>query len=474
MLHLAAGAFAGPGDEVLYVRYGFSVYPIAARRVGATPVEAADRDYATDVDALLAAVTPSARASSSSPIPTTRPAPIRREARSRGSMPGCPPTACWWSTRPIPNISIRRTTTARSTLARTAPNVLVTRTFSKIFGLAAERIGWGYGPAEVIEAMHKIRAPFNVTTGGQAAAIAGARRRADFVEASRAHNADGAAGSRARSPALGNAGLRAVPSKANFVLVLFEGELTAEQAYTALMERGFIVRWLPGQGLRHGLRITIGTEDADARRSSRRCARSWARGLMLPFARVSVIGLGLIGSSIARAVRDTMPTVRLSGHDADPAVRARVAELGLVDDLADTRGRGGDRCRSDHPVRAARRDRRGRRARSPPTSPADAVVSRRRLVQGGGAGRIARGAARPPRSSPRIRSRAPSIAGPDAGFASLFQGRWCIVTPPERRRSDRRSTRVDANSGGGSARTSRRWTPRITTACSRSPAICRI
>jgi histidinol-phosphate aminotransferase len=145
-------------------------------------------------------------------------------------------------------------------LATSEPNVLVTRTFSKIFGLAAERIGWGYGPADVIQAMHKIRAPFNVSTAGQQAAIQSLKAM-DFVEASRVHNEMWRAWIVEQIGSLGNAGLRAVPSKANFVLVLFEGRVTAEEAYTGLMERGYIVRWLPGQGLRHGLRISIGTEE---------------------------------------------------------------------------------------------------------------------------------------------------------------------------------------------------------------------
>ena len=144
-------------------------------------------------------------------------------------------------------------------LARTQANVLVTRTFSKIHGLAAERIGWGYGSAHAIAAMHRIRAPFCCTTAGQEAAVA-ALGAADFIAASREHNRVWRAWFNDEIAKLGNAGLRAVPSAANFVLVLFEGAVSAETAYKALMERGYIVRWLPGQGLGNGLRITIGTE----------------------------------------------------------------------------------------------------------------------------------------------------------------------------------------------------------------------
>ncbi len=145
-------------------------------------------------------------------------------------------------------------------LAMTAPNVMITRTFSKIYGLAAERIGWGYGAVEAVDAMHRIRAPFNITIAGQTAAIA-ALAAQGFVDHSRTHNAHWRGWLASEIAKLGNAGLRAVPSEANFLLVLFEGALTAETAYKKLMDAGYIVRWLPGQGLPHGLRITIGTAE---------------------------------------------------------------------------------------------------------------------------------------------------------------------------------------------------------------------
>jgi histidinol-phosphate aminotransferase len=259
ILHLAAGAYAAAGDEVLYVRYGFSVYSIAARRVGAEPVEAPDKDYATDVDALLAAVTPRTRvvfvANPNNPTGTYT---DRRElARLHAHLPD---DVLLVVDQAYAEYLEPADDDGAFALAQIAHNVLVTRTFSKIHGLAAERIGWGYGPAPVIAAMHKIRAPFNVTTAGQEAAIAAVGDDA-FVTASRDHNLRWRVWFEDQVAALGNAGLRAVPSKANFSLVLFEGRVTAEHAYKALMTEGYIVRWLPGQGLPHALRITIGTEE---------------------------------------------------------------------------------------------------------------------------------------------------------------------------------------------------------------------
>jgi len=258
VLHLAAGAYAGQGDEIVFVRYGFAVYEIATRRVGATPVIAPDRDHATDVDAILACVTDRTRvvfvANPNNPTGTFTP-----RAEIARLHAGLPSDVLLVLDQAYAEYLAPEEDDHGLMLARTQPNVLVTRTFSKIHGLAAERIGWGYGSVEAIDAMHRIRAPFNVTTAGQAAAIAAIRDR-NFVEISRAHNLQWRTWFEGQIAALGNAGLRAVPSKANFVLVLFEGPVTAGDAYHALMERGFIVRWLPGQGLANGLRISIGTE----------------------------------------------------------------------------------------------------------------------------------------------------------------------------------------------------------------------
>lgn len=258
VLHLAAGAFAGPGDEVIYVNYGFTVYPIATRRVGAVPVVAPDKDYATDVDAILACVTDRTRivfvANPNNPTGThaSREEIARLHAGLRDDILLVLDHAyAEYIDGDIDDGGME--------LAQRASNVLVTRTFSKMYGLAAERIGWGYAAPQIIEAMHRIRLPFSITIAGTAAAIA-ALNDDDFVAQCKAENAKWRRWFSDEIAKLGNAGLRAVPSQANFVLVLFEGALTAEVAYKGLMDAGYIVRWLPGQGLPHGLRITIGNE----------------------------------------------------------------------------------------------------------------------------------------------------------------------------------------------------------------------
>src|SRR5690606_14217974 len=145
-------------------------------------------------------------------------------------------------------------------LAAAHENVLVTRTFSKIYGLAGERVGWATGAQGLVDAVNRIRGPFNVTVSGQQAAVA-ALADQDFVARSRRHNAAERKRFVDSIERLGNHGLRAIPSEANFVLVLFEGSLTAEIALQGLADSGFAVRHLPGQGLPQGLRITIGRRE---------------------------------------------------------------------------------------------------------------------------------------------------------------------------------------------------------------------
>ncbi len=259
LLNLAAQGYAGFGDEVLFSRYSFVVYDIAARRCGASPVEAPDRDYGTDVDALLAAVTERTRvvfvANPNNPTGTYLTA-----AEIARLHAGLPPEVLLVLDQAYADYLDADEDDGGLALAAAHANVLVTRTFSKIYGLAGERVGWATGAPGLIDTLNRIRGPFNVTLSGQAAALA-ALGDEEFVARSREHNNAQRERFAAKIGALGNHGLRAVPSKANFVLVLFEGALSAEATLAGLEARRYMVRWLPGQGLGHGLRITIGTAD---------------------------------------------------------------------------------------------------------------------------------------------------------------------------------------------------------------------
>ena len=257
LLAVAASAFAGPGDEAIYVRYGFSLYDIVIRRCGAEPVVAPDADYASDVDALLSCVTERTRLVflANPNNPTGSFLPRTELARLHAGLPG---DVLLVLDQAYAEYVAPHDDDGSLDLAARHANVLVTRTFSKAYGLAGERVGWATGAPALIEVLNRIRGPFNVSNGAQAACLAAVEDQA-FVTYSRTHNTAERTRFVTAVEALGNHGLRALPSEANFVLLLFEGALTAQAAYEGLAARGYITRWLPGQGLPQGLRITIGT-----------------------------------------------------------------------------------------------------------------------------------------------------------------------------------------------------------------------
>lgn len=263
LLNLAAQGFAGAGDEVLFSRHSFAVYDIAARRCGAQPVEAPDTAYTADVDALLAAVTARTRvvflANPNNPTGTWLP-----PAEVARLHAGLPDDVLLVVDEAYGEYVAPEYQSAAFELAAQYPNVLVTRTFSKIYGLAAERIGWATGAAPLIDVLNRIRGPFNVTASGQAAALA-ALGDQEFVRASREHNAAQRTALAEVITQLGNHGLSFVPSEANFLLVLLDGQVSAAAALEALGQEGYAVRHLPGQGLPHALRITIGKSGDMAR-----------------------------------------------------------------------------------------------------------------------------------------------------------------------------------------------------------------
>ena len=276
LLGCAVQAYAGPGDAVVMPRYSFSLYPILAARVGADAVMAPDDDHAASVDTLLASVTP----------------------RTRVVLLDNPnnPVGCWLDAGEVARLHSglprdvllvidqayaeylgEGADDGGLALAEAHANVLVTRTFSKAYGLAGERVGWATGAPHLIDAINRLRGAFNVSNAGQAAALA-ALGDEGFVAHSRAENAACRARLVDAVAAMGNHGIRPLPSAANFVLVTFSGALTAVEALSALAEAGYAVRHLPGQGLGHALRITVGTAaDMDAVAAAIRAAAGSAR-----------------------------------------------------------------------------------------------------------------------------------------------------------------------------------------------------
>ncbi len=257
LLQCAVQAFAGPGDAVVFSQYSFSLYPLLAQKAGAEPVGAQMDDHVASVDALLAAVTERTRVvlldNPNNPCGSWIDAAA--VARLHSGLSG---DVLLVVDQAYAEYVGQGLDDGALDLAARHDNVLVTRTFSKAYGLAAERIGWATGAPALIGALNRLRGAFNVSATGQRAALAGLGDAA-FLAYSREENAVARAEFAAAINALGNHGIRAVPSEANFLLVLFEGALSATTAMAAIEAGGYAVRHLPGQGLPHALRITIGT-----------------------------------------------------------------------------------------------------------------------------------------------------------------------------------------------------------------------
>jgi histidinol-phosphate aminotransferase len=258
ILCLLCRAYAGPGDEVIHTAHAFAIYRIYALSVGATPIAVAERNLTTDVDAILKAVTPATRvvflANPNNPTGTYISAAEVERLRA-GLRPDILLVldAAYCEFMDVADYD------SGMALAATADNVFVTRTFSKIHGLAALRIGWGYGHAAIIATLERLRAPFNVSAPAQAAAAAAIRDRAHFAK-SVAHNAKWRAVMVQRLCGLG---LDLPFASANFVLPRFDGVggRTAAAADAFLQAKGIIARRVESYGLPQHLRITIGADD---------------------------------------------------------------------------------------------------------------------------------------------------------------------------------------------------------------------
>lgn len=258
VLQFVAQAFSGPGDEIIHTEHGFSMYPILARMAGATPVCVPEAERVVDVDAILAAVTDRTRivfiANPGNPTGTVL--PDGELERLAGALPDTV----------ILVIDGAYTEYAEgfdggASLAGSRPNVLMTRTFSKIYGLGGLRIGWGYGPKHMIDVMTRIRQPFNLSVIQLAAGEAAVRDRA-WVDRCAELNAS----QRARLiGALRQLGIACDDSQGNFVLARFADAQEAASANEALLADGIIVRVPTSYGFPNGLRITIGDEEQTGR-----------------------------------------------------------------------------------------------------------------------------------------------------------------------------------------------------------------
>ncbi|MEX5578989.1 histidinol-phosphate transaminase [Pseudophaeobacter sp. A-200-2] len=248
-------AYVGPGDEVLYTEHGFAMYRISAQAAGATPVEVRENERVTDVDALLAGCTE-----------RTKLVFIANPNNPTGTMIGAADVARLADGLPKGALLVLDGAYAEyvegfdagASLVAERDNVFMTRTFSKIYGLGGARIGWGYGPKEIIDVLNRLRGPFNVSTTALAAAEASVRD-TDYVDHCRAENAKWRGW---LAEALAELGVPSDTSCTNFILARFASQAEAEACDDYLKAQGLIVRRVAGYNLPNALRITIGDEAA--------------------------------------------------------------------------------------------------------------------------------------------------------------------------------------------------------------------
>ncbi|MDZ5699112.1 histidinol-phosphate transaminase [Chelativorans sp. M5D2P16] len=260
LLGLLAQTYLKPGDEGIFTEHGFLVYRIQILAAGATPVVVKEKDERADVDAILAAMTERTRivflANPNNPTGTYL--PVEEVRRLHAGLPG---HVLLVLDAAYAEYVRRNDYEAGIELVSSFENVVMTRTFSKIYGLAGLRIGWMYAPAHVVDAVNRVRGPFNVNALAIAAGAAAIRDRA-HVERAAAHNEAWRAW---LNEELTKLGLRVTPSIGNFLLVHFpqNGGKTAEDADAFLVARGFVLRRVTAYGFPNALRMSVGTEEAN-------------------------------------------------------------------------------------------------------------------------------------------------------------------------------------------------------------------
>jgi histidinol-phosphate aminotransferase len=258
ILHLLAAAYIGPGDEGIFTQYGFLVYKIAILAAGGVPVVAAEKNLTADTDSILAKVGPRTKmvflANPNNPTGTYLPiAEVKRLAQNLPAHILLVLDAAYAEYVNHPDYS------SGLELVSAHENVVMTRTFSKIYGLAGIRLGWCYAPPDVCDAINRIRGPFN-TNGAAIAAGVAALDDSGHIGKAVAHNETWLAW---LAREISTLGIKLTPSVCNFLLLHFDGGPQARAADRFLLDRGLILRAVGAYGLPHCLRLTVGTEEAN-------------------------------------------------------------------------------------------------------------------------------------------------------------------------------------------------------------------
>ncbi len=259
ILGLLSQIYLSPGDEGIFTEHAFMVYKIYVQSAGATPVAVKETDERADVDAILAAVTPRTKivflANPNNPTGTYL--PFDEVRRLHASLPK---TILLVLDGAYAEYVRRNDYEAGVELVAGSQNVVMTRTFSKL-GLGGARVGWMYGPMHVIDAVNRVRGPFNVNTTAIEAGIASVRDH-EHIERSVTHNETWL---RWLAEEFSKLGLRVTPSVGNFMLVHFPDDErhSAAAADAYLTARGYILRRVTGYGFPNALRMSVGIEEAN-------------------------------------------------------------------------------------------------------------------------------------------------------------------------------------------------------------------
>ena len=260
LLGLIAHVYLGEGDEAVITEHGFLVYKIQIQAAGATPVIVKERDARADVDAILAAVTDRTKAVfiANPNNPTGTYLPFEEVKRLHAGLRG---DILLVLDAAYGEYVTRNDYEAGIELVSSNENVVMTRTFSKIYGLAGARVGWMYAPLPVIDAVNRVRSPFNLSTAAIAAGSAAVRDRAHVAKA-KEHNSVWLDFLTAEIEKIG---LRVTPSVGNFLLIHFpdDAKKSAKAADEFLTQRGLILRAVGAYGFPNALRLTVGSEEAN-------------------------------------------------------------------------------------------------------------------------------------------------------------------------------------------------------------------
>ena len=250
VLELAAQAFLRPGDHAIYAQHAFAVYPLAIQARGATGIEVPARDFGHDLDAMCAAITARTRvvfvANPNNPTGTWLPA-----AALKAFLAAVPREVLVVLDEAYDEYLDAAQRSVSVTWLTEHPNLLVSRTFSKAYGLAGLRVGYGLMDSAVSALLNRVRQPFNVNSVAQAAALA-ALTDTEYVAESAALNREGL---RELGAGLDALGVGYVPSHGNFLLV-HVGD--GAEVYVRLLRQGVIVRPVANYGLPQHLRVTVG------------------------------------------------------------------------------------------------------------------------------------------------------------------------------------------------------------------------